>query len=127
MLIAGLREISLSSPSRPSAVPMRLLNWVLRTLAHLLLRKQVLALHRNLLRLRAPYRQNLSAILPTNLRQALIAAEDHRFFNHGGVDPIALVRAIVRFHLRGRLQGASTIEQQLVRTVTMRYDRTVLR
>jgi membrane carboxypeptidase/penicillin-binding protein len=52
---------------------------------------------------------------------ALVAAEDHRFWHHCGVDLRSVVRAIVRF-ANGRREGASTIQQQLVRVVTNRYE-----
>ncbi|PWU11414.1 MAG: hypothetical protein C5B47_00865, partial [Verrucomicrobia bacterium] len=45
---------------------------------------------------------------------ALIAREDNRFYWHHGVDPIGILRAIVR-NLRGIRQGGSTITQQLAR------------
>lgn len=57
----------------------------------------------------------------------LISAEDHRFRYHTGVDPIAILRAIYVYIRYGRYQGASTIEQQFIRTVTCRYERTKLR
>jgi len=47
---------------------------------------------------------------------ALLAREDARFYQHPGVDPIGIARAIVRNIMGGRLgQGASTITQQLAR------------
>lgn len=51
----------------------------------------------------------------------LIAAEDHRYKLHFGFDPIAIGRAIFRLVTSRRIEGASTIEQQLVRTVTKKY------
>jgi membrane peptidoglycan carboxypeptidase len=58
---------------------------------------------------------------------ALVAAEDRRYFRHPGVDPVAIFRVLARTPLGGPPQGASTIEQQLVRTVTSRYERTARR
>lgn len=52
------------------------------------------------------------------LLEALIFAEDRRFLRHRGFDKIAIVRSIVSWALRGKRQGGSTIEQQLVRTIT---------
>lgn len=47
---------------------------------------------------------------------ALISREDTRFYNHYGVDPIGIARAIVRNFMFGRIrEGASTITQQLAR------------
>jgi penicillin-binding protein 1A len=48
--------------------------------------------------------------------QALIATEDHRFFDHPGVDPIRTAGALVET-LRGNRQGGSTITQQLARNM----------
>jgi membrane peptidoglycan carboxypeptidase len=49
------------------------------------------------------------------LTVTLLAAEDHRFFEHSGVDIIAIMRAVVSNAIGRPLQGASTLEQQLVR------------
>lgn len=57
----------------------------------------------------------------------LVAAEDHRAFYHYGVDPIGILRALYVRFFRREIQGASTIEQQFVRVVTERYERTVSR
>jgi 1A family penicillin-binding protein len=58
----------------------------------------------------------ISAISP-HLQNAFVAVEDHRFFHHPGVDPIALGRAVVRNITSGSVQGGSTITQQLARTL----------
>jgi 1A family penicillin-binding protein len=59
----------------------------------------------------------LSQISP-HLQHAFIAVEDHRFYRHPGVDPIAIGRAVVR-NLRspGTVEGGSTLTQQLARTL----------
>jgi 1A family penicillin-binding protein len=57
------------------------------------------------------------AEIPRHLRDAFVAVEDHRFYSHLGVDPIALGRAIVRNVSTGSAQGASTLTQQLARTL----------
>ena len=56
--------------------------------------------------------------IPLHLQHAFIAVEDHRFYRHPGVDPIALARAVVT-NLRepGTVQGGSTLTQQLARTL----------
>ncbi|WP_082731550.1 MULTISPECIES: transglycosylase domain-containing protein [unclassified Sphingomonas] len=66
--------------------------------------------------------------IPPVMRDAMIAVEDRRFRAHPGVDPIALAR-IAKFAIdnRGtgrRLQGASTITQQVARTIFLsnKYD-----
>jgi membrane carboxypeptidase/penicillin-binding protein PbpC len=59
-------------------------------------------------------------------QQLLISGEDHRFFTHGGIDLFAIGRAAWRT-LRGHPEGASTIEMQVVRVVSGRYERSVMR
>lgn len=60
---------------------------------------------------------NLSDFSP-QLRKALIASEDVRFYWHLGVDPIGILRAILINLRKDRIkQGASTITQQLARTI----------
>lgn len=62
-----------------------------------------------------------------NILTAIIIAEDHRFFSHRGVDPRSMIRAIFRTVLYRRVEGASTIEQQLVRTVRARFEYSISR
>lgn len=84
-------------------------------LAHTFLRSKIEALHKELRTLR------LSEVCrDRRLLLALVAGEDHRFFSHQGVDPVAVVRALVRT-CSGRLQGGSSVEQQLVRTLNRDY------
>jgi penicillin-binding protein 1A len=56
--------------------------------------------------------------IPDHLQNAFVAIEDHRFFTHPGIDPIALGRAIFR-NIRepGTVEGGSTLTQQLARTL----------
>ena len=58
------------------------------------------------------------------MSRLLLAAEDHRFHRHPGVDPLALIRAAWRTYCRHSRQGGSTIAMQLVRTITGRRDAT---
>lgn len=59
--------------------------------------------------------------IPEVMTRALVSVEDKRFYMHPGVDPIGLARAVwVGYVRRGegrRLQGASTITQQLARNI----------
>src|SRR5687767_9327739 len=57
------------------------------------------------------------ADISPHLRNAFVAVEDHRFFMHPGVDPIALGRAVFRNVTSSSVQGGSTITQQLARTL----------
>ncbi|MEB3327029.1 MAG: PBP1A family penicillin-binding protein [Synechococcus sp.] len=66
--------------------------------------------------------------LPTLVEQAFIAAEDRRFYQHNGIDPMGIGRALVRnISQRSVEEGASTITQQLARTVFLSQDRTLVR
>jgi penicillin-binding protein 1A len=59
--------------------------------------------------------------MPTDLRNATVAIEDQRFYHHGGVDYESIVRAALRDITSGKkLQGGSTITQQLVRNLYIR-------
>jgi len=58
-------------------------------------------------------------------QQMLISGEDHRFFSHGGIDLLAVCRAVWRGVVLRRREGASTIEMQVVRVVSDRYERTL--
>src|SRR6195952_5641896 len=53
----------------------------------------------------------------TTVKNATLAAEDVRFYTHGGVDPAGIVRAPVADLLGKNVQGASTITQQYVKNV----------
>ena len=54
--------------------------------------------------------------LPAHLQSAILVAEDARFFEHGGVDVLAVLRAALQNAAAGRVvSGASTLTQQLVR------------
>ena len=55
--------------------------------------------------------------IPQHVRDAFVAVEDHRFYRHLGVDPIALGRAVVTNLTSGAVQGGSTLTQQLARTL----------
>ncbi|MGH2992387.1 MAG: transglycosylase domain-containing protein [Solirubrobacterales bacterium] len=56
--------------------------------------------------------------IPDDLREATVAIEDERFYEHSGVDPNAIVRAAVENIEAGKVvQGGSTITQQLVRNL----------
>ena len=59
------------------------------------------------------------------LRNAILSAEDKRFFQHSGFDPIGIVRsAWVDFETRQNEQGASTLTMQLATNMFLTPDRT---
>lgn len=57
----------------------------------------------------------------------LISAEDHRFYYHLGFDLIAIARAFRNKIFWDKREGASTIEQQLVRVLTNDYNHSIKR
>ncbi len=75
----------------------------------------------------AAYRNLGKCILPQTLVSALIVAEDHRFYLHRGLDLLAILRAVWYCCYRRRLVGGSTLEQQLIRTLTGKKERTLKR
>jgi penicillin-binding protein 1A len=68
------------------------------------------------------------ADIPVHLQNAFVAIEDHRFYRHPGVDPIALGRAVVRnVRSSGTVEGGSTLTQQLARTLFLSTKRSYAR
>jgi penicillin-binding protein 1A len=66
--------------------------------------------------------------IPEHVRQAFIAAEDRRFWEHPGFDIFGIVRAAyANFTGAGSKQGASTITQQLTRMILLSNERTIER
>lgn len=56
--------------------------------------------------------------LPVQYKNAVIAVEDHRYYKHGAIDPIALVRAIVsNIKQKDFKEGGSTITQQTAKNL----------
>ncbi len=67
----------------------------------------------------------LSDIAP-DLQHAVVAVEDRRFYRHPGIDPIGIGRAVVRdIRSGGRVEGGSTLTQQLARTLFLSNVRSV--
>jgi 1A family penicillin-binding protein len=66
----------------------------------------------------------LAAISP-DLQHAVVAIEDRRFYHHPGLDPIGVTRAVFRdVRSRGRVEGGSTLTQQLARILFLSNVRT---
>src|SRR3989337_124731 len=65
--------------------------------------------------------------VPLYMRQATIAIEDKNFYKHQGFDPTGYVRAVYNIIINRRLQGGSTLTQQLVKNVLLAPERTVFR
>ncbi len=66
--------------------------------------------------------------IPRHVQYAFVAAEDGSFFEHGGVDYVSIVRAaIANLREGGISQGASTITQQMVKSLLLSPERTYKR
>ncbi|MDE2060608.1 MAG: penicillin-binding protein 1A [candidate division NC10 bacterium] len=64
--------------------------------------------------------------IPLKLRQAIIAAEDARFYEHGALDLQGIARAAVRNLMSVSVkEGGSTITQQLAKTLFLSHERTI--
>jgi penicillin-binding protein 1A len=74
-------------------------------------------------------RRNLTPIatIPKVMKDAVLAAEDARFYEHGGVDYKGMVRAGLANLNRARSQGASTITMQVARNVYLSSEKTLTR
>jgi penicillin-binding protein 1A len=74
-------------------------------------------------RIFVPYDQ-----MPKQLVMAFLAAEDHSFFEHGGVDPAGMMRAVgkdvINLAEGRRLEGGSTITQQVAKNVLLTNEAT---
>ncbi len=66
--------------------------------------------------------------VPQLMKQAILAAEDERFYQHGGVDYIGIMRAALSNVLSNQMkQGASTITQQVAKNFFLSNERTFSR
>lgn len=66
--------------------------------------------------------------IPEKMQQAFLAIEDSRFYEHSGIDPVGILRAVVVAATSGGAsQGASTITQQVARNFFLTRDRTLER
>ena len=66
--------------------------------------------------------------IPEHVREAFIASEDANFYNHYGVDPVGIMRAMGRNFQQGEMaQGASTITQQVARNFLLTSEKKLSR
>jgi len=66
--------------------------------------------------------------VPPDLVNAVVAVEDHRFYDHFGIDPIGIARAFIANIRAGSIvQGGSTLTQQLIKNLYLTQDRTLRR
>ena len=79
-----------------------------------------------------PAERNRTPVSPGQISvwvpRATVAIEDRRFYQHGGIDPIGIARAVLADVRAGRIvQGGSTITQELVRNLYLSRERTLQR
>ncbi len=65
--------------------------------------------------------------IPEHLKNATVAIEDKNFYRHSGFDPTGIFRAVFNIVVHRRLQGGSTLTQQLVKNVLLTPQRTIPR
>jgi penicillin-binding protein 1A len=65
--------------------------------------------------------------VPDLMREAILAAEDERFYQHGGVDYVSVLRAALSNMAGGTQQGAGTITMQVARNFFLTRERTLTR
>jgi len=66
--------------------------------------------------------------VPSKIIESLIAIEDTQFFEHNGINVDAILRAIVKdIRYMKMVEGASTLTQQLVRTLALSRDKKIIR
>jgi len=65
--------------------------------------------------------------VPKQLREATMAIEDANFYHHFGFDPKGIIRAVYRTVFRKKVEGGSTITQQLVKNALLTPEKTISR
>lgn len=65
--------------------------------------------------------------VPDFLKQATVAIEDKNFYRHKGFDPMGYARAVFNIIFKRKVQGGSTLTQQLVKNVLLSPERTITR
>ncbi len=65
--------------------------------------------------------------IPKNVENALLAIEDYRFYSHIGIDPYRIAGAVIKNIFTGKMEGASTITQQLAKNLFLYKDQTYTR
>jgi penicillin-binding protein 1B len=68
-------------------------------------------------------------VIPTKMVQAVLAIEDQRFYDHAGVDPLAILASVWEYAVgkRTQMRGGSTVTQQLIKNTFLTHDRSPIR
>lgn len=78
--------------------------------------------HKDIRRTIIPYNE-----MGTNIKNATIAIEDSEFYNHKGIRITSIIRAVWTRFLGGKVQGGSTITQQLIKNTLLTQEKTLTR
>jgi membrane peptidoglycan carboxypeptidase len=65
--------------------------------------------------------------VPLSFQSAILAAEDSDFYSHGGINPIAIVQALLKNATSDTLQGGSTITQQYAKIAYLKPEQKITR
>ncbi|ABR74518.1 glycosyl transferase family 51 [Actinobacillus succinogenes 130Z] len=126
-----MKKINLSKKNNLITILVKCLLYLnsvpLLILGIILLKLDVNGIKTDLEKLKLCVYDHSNKFLPYQFIEYLVAAEDHRFKLHNGVDFIAVLRVLYIYLRYRKYQGASTIEQQFVRVITGRYERTTRR
>ena len=101
--------------------------YILRVIAKTLLHHEYGTLRMALVGSRRMLAHGLHPTIPLIVQRLLVSGEDHRHGRHAGFNAHAICRAIWYRVAFCRREGASTIEQQIVRVLTHRFEPTVSR
>ncbi|HBK04505.1 MAG TPA: penicillin-binding protein, partial [Acetobacteraceae bacterium] len=66
-------------------------------------------------------------VMPKLLIEAFLAAEDQHFYEHNGIDPQGILRAVYNTVVRHKKEGASTITQQVAKNFLLSSEQTMMR
>jgi len=101
--------------------------FIVRIIAKTFLRTEWATLHSQMITHYKTISIGSGPVAPLLAQQLLISGEDHRHGRHCGFDLYAICRAMWRRLAYGRREGASTIEQQIVRVLSNRFEPTISR
>jgi len=99
--------------------------YMMRVIAKTFLRSEWAVLRSQIIRRQRILTDGSNPVAPLVVGRLLVSGEDHRHGRHCGFDLYAICRAIWRRVASGRREGASTIEQQIVRVLTNRFEPTI--
>lgn len=102
-------------------------SWPLIIIAKTLIRNNIWSFKHEYDLIHKQFQQSALVEIEHLIIWALIVAEDRRFYLHGGYDLYAIFRAMIHRVFYNKFEGGSTIEQQLVRTITGRHEISISR